>query len=120
MQAPRAREGELSETRKNTRLLTKEKFERQYPSIKAMPSVVLAARICQAICAQPRTPDELTGILAEAIDQIRVEYRKEGDIEEFFCVACKAITTWRVEKLVGMETAGDFIQRCTLCGKVKL
>jgi hypothetical protein len=95
---------------------TMEKFQREYPSIKQMPSVVLAARISQQICAQPRTPSDITVILTEAIDAIRQEYRAEGEISEKFCSGCQVMTVWRVELLRHL----GLIERCTVCGKVLL
>jgi hypothetical protein len=95
---------------------TKETLQREYPSLKEMPSLVLAARISQTICAQRRTPADVTVILCGAIDAIRQEYRVEGNISENFCRACGALTKWKVEALEGI----GLIERCTICGKVLL
>jgi hypothetical protein len=93
----------------------KELFQRDFGgSMRAMPSVVLAARFSQEICAQERTPSDITRILTDMIDAIRAEYRAEGDISEKICKDCDAITTWRVEVLNG----GVMVERCTNCGKL--
>jgi hypothetical protein len=95
-------------------------FEREYASMRRMPAVVLAAAISQHICAAPRTPSDITQILADAIEAMRAEYRAEGDISEKICKDCDAITTWRVEVLAHVGTPGDLIERCTVCGKVSV
>jgi hypothetical protein len=83
-----------------------------------MPAEVLANRVVAAIRHSPII--EWVGIVATFIEQVRAEYREEGDIEEERCKDCDALTIHRVEKMVGIGQPGDFISRCTVCGKVKL
>jgi hypothetical protein len=97
---------------------SKEKYEKQYDTLKGMPPEVLANRVVQAICHAPLI--EWVGIVATFIEQIREEYREEGDIEETICKDCSALTTHRIEKIEGIGQPGDFIRRCTVCGKLKI
>jgi hypothetical protein len=96
----------------------REKYEKQYDTLKAMPAEVLANRVVAAIRHSPII--EWVGIVATFVEQMRAEYREEGEIEDQHCKDCDAVTTHRVEKLVGIGQPGDFILRCTICGKVKL
>lgn len=96
----------------------REKFEKQYETLKSMPPEVLANRVVQAI-AHARTI-EWVGIIAQFIEQMRAEYRQEGELQELFCKDCASLTTHRTEKMTGIGQPGDFILRCTICSKVQL
>jgi hypothetical protein len=96
----------------------REKYEKQYETLKQMPSEVLANRVVAAIRHSPII--EWVGIVATFVEQMRAEYREEGEIEDQHCKDCDAVTIHRVEKMVGIGQPGDFILRCSVCGKVKL
>jgi hypothetical protein len=99
----------------------REIFQQNYDSIREMPSNVFAARIVTELIARPRRPDEMTVIIAGAIDAMRAEYRKEGEKEKLFCEYCDVVTLHTADKLVGINPeAGDLILRCDVCGKVEL
>lgn len=96
----------------------REKYEREYATLKSMPPEVLANRVVAAI-AHARTI-EWVGIIAQFIEQMRAEYRQEGELQELHCRDCDAVTAHRTEKMDGIGQPGDFITRCTICGKVSL
>jgi hypothetical protein len=96
----------------------REKYEKQYDTLKSMPPEVLANRVVAAI-AHARTI-EWVGIIAQFVERMRAEYRQEGELQELRCRDCDSMTTHRTEKMDGIGTPGDFITRCTICGKVAL
>jgi hypothetical protein len=95
-----------------------EKYTKGYDTLREMPVEVLANRIVTALQSRPKI--EWVGILCNAIEQMRQDWREEGDIEDQFCRDCEVTTTHRVEKIEGIGQPKDFILRCSVCGKVRL
>ena len=95
-----------------------DRYNRQYNTLREMPAEVLANVVTHDLRSRPI--EEWVGVLATLFEEMRLEYRAPGEIEERKCSYCDAMTNHRLEKLKDVGTTLDLIFRCVDCDKVTL